>query len=71
MSVKTFLKRRTVDFNIFFCFLTNSIVINRDSAWVRYGLPIETFCLFDTSTLPSDTIIIKFLRNTESLWLLF
>lgn len=31
MGVRTFLKKRVSDFNIFFCFLTNSVVMNRAS----------------------------------------
>jgi hypothetical protein len=69
MGARVFLKRKVVDFNVFFCFLTNSVLVNKGVGWVEHLLPTETFCLTELGC--TSNLVIKFFNKPRSLWLLF
>lgn len=70
MIAKNFLKRKTTNFNFFFCFLSNTVFINREHTWHKMILPSNTFC--SLSSLPNkNSIVLKFFTNSKNFWSIF
>ena len=66
MIRRTFLKKKILPFNVFFCFLTNSLVVSKSFMWGRYALPVTTFCVAKSDVSAAATAVIKFLGQTTS-----
>ncbi len=66
MVRRTFLKKKILPFNVFFCFLTNSLVVSKSFLWARYALPVTTFCVAKSDAGAATTTVIKFLGQTTS-----
>ena len=68
--MRTFLKRQVNDFNVFFCFLTNSVFFKQNHVWVKHCLPIKTFYAVTASNL-KNSFLLKFFNNKEAFWSFF
>lgn len=65
MVAKVFLKRKVSDFNFFFCFLTNTVFINKKYVWRRVTLPLNTFCAL-TALNAGRSFTLKFLAESRT-----
>lgn len=61
--MRTFLKRKlSNDFNVFFCFLTNSVFVKQNYVWVKYDLPAQ--CFYNRGLQKkNNNILLNFFNN--------
>jgi len=62
MISRVFLKRKVNNFNFFFCFLTNTILVNRGYIWQRISLPTNTFCVLSNKKI-GEVFLLKFFKE--------
>lgn len=70
--MKTFLKRSSVtnDFNIFFCFLTNSVFFKHMYVWKKHQ--VSPKCFYSFYRLPgTNHFLLKFFDGKVDFWSLF
>lgn len=68
--MRTFLKRRVKDTSLFFCFLSNTVYLNKRSVWVKQSLPRSVFVFSKVKPLTSS-ISLKFFYTKNEFWRLF
>lgn len=62
MVSRVFLKRKVNNFKFFFCFLTNTVFVNKQYVWHRIALPTNTFCVLANNSI-SRVFTLKFLTT--------
>lgn len=68
--MKTFLKRKTTGFNIFFCFLTNSVFFKQKYLWAKHILPSK--CFYSSFGVVNSTqFLLKFFNQSIPFWSFF
>lgn len=68
--MRTFLKHKVTDFNIFFCFLTNSVYFKQKHLWAKHALSSSTFYSLFSST-STDGFLLKFFNRKSEFWSIF
>ena len=68
--MRTFLKRPVNEFNIFFCFLTNSVYLKQKYFWSRHALAKTAFYGLPLITKP-NAFLLKFFNRSADFWSTF
>lgn len=68
--MRTFLKRQVNDFNIFFCFLTNSVYFKQNHAWSKHSLPTKSFYAIKSPKI-KNSFLLKFFNSKSNFWSFF
>lgn len=68
--MKTFLTRKVVGFDFFFCFLTNSVFIKRGRVWNKHTLTSKFFYAVRGHGAVA-AYVVKFFNDNRSFWKFF
>lgn len=61
--MKLFLRRRVINTNFFFCFLTNTVFLKKQNIWARCSIPQSVFVANALINAHSDFFLFKFFKN--------
>lgn len=63
--MKLFLRRQVNKVDFFFCFLTNTIFLKKDSVWLKHILRAQVFVKNFTNEVRSNFFVFKFFNSSQ------